>query len=208
VPAKPIPFPRTGADDRAESDAVLLAAVAAGDLGALGTVYDRHARDVWRVVARVMSGSGDVDDVVHATFLKLPELARSFDGRPSAKNWLCGIAVRLALRRGRTVERFTRMLSRFARAPWAQPTADPETQAILGEDLATLQRALEALPPKKRAVVVLVELQGMPQEEVAEVLGIPAATVRTRLFSARRALREAMGLGAATASETAGDEEP
>jgi RNA polymerase sigma-70 factor (ECF subfamily) len=189
MPSAPIPFSRS---DAAPSDPALLRAVALGDLGALGALYDRYARDVWRVVARVLNGSGDVDDVVHATFLKLPDLARGFDGRPSCRNWLCGIAVRLALRRGRTVERFTRMLSRFARAQWVQPSADPESQTIVGEDLAALRRALESLPPKKRAVVVLVELQGIPQEEVAEMLGIPAATVRTRLFSARKSLRDAM----------------
>ncbi len=186
-----MPFSRSEGASR--SDAVLLTAVAAGDLGALGVLYDRHSRDVWRVLARVMNGSADVEDVLHATFLKLPEVASSFDGRPSCRNWLCGVAVRLALRRGRTLERFTRMLSRFARAQWVQPSADPESQNILGEDLAALQRALETLPPKKRAVVVLVELQGMAQEDVARVLGIPAATVRTRLFSARRVLREALG---------------
>jgi RNA polymerase sigma-70 factor (ECF subfamily) len=184
------PFSRS--EGASQSDAVLLIAVAAGDLGALGVLYDRHSRAVWRVLARVMNGSADVEDVLHATFLKLPEVAFSFDGRPSCRNWLCGVAVRLALRRGRTLERFTRMLSRFARAQWVQPSADPESQNILSEDLAALQRALETLPPKKRAVVVLVELQGMAQEDVARVLGVPAATVRTRLFSARRVLREAL----------------
>jgi RNA polymerase sigma-70 factor, ECF subfamily len=175
------------------SDTVALKAVAAGDLSALGLIYDRHARDVWRVLSRVMSDSSDVEDVLHATFLTLPDVAASFDGRPSCRNWICGIAVRLALRRARSVRRFTRMLARFAEIAWPHSVSDPESQAMHREELATFERALASLSEKKRAVFVLVELQGLSQEDVARVLEIPAATVRTRLFSARQILREAMG---------------
>jgi RNA polymerase sigma-70 factor (ECF subfamily) len=183
--------PRLDASER--SDPALLAAVALGDLSALGVLYDRYARDVWRVLSRVMRDSSDVEDVVHATFLNLPEIAGSFDGRPSCRNWICGVAVRLALRRGRSVQRFARMLSRFAETAWHQPAADPERQAMHRQDLAAFERALSSLSEKKRAVFVLVELQGLSQEEVARLLEIPAATVRTRLFGARQILREAIG---------------
>jgi RNA polymerase sigma-70 factor (ECF subfamily) len=174
------------------SDATALKAVAVGDLGALGLIYDRYARDVWRVLSRVMSDSDDVEDVVHATFLTLPDVAASFDGRPSCRNWICGIAVRLALRRRRSLRRFTRMLARFSEIAKAETTSDPESQAIHRQDLATFERTLASLPEKKRAVFVLVELQGLSQEEVSRVLEIPAATVRTRLFSARQILRAAI----------------
>jgi RNA polymerase sigma-70 factor, ECF subfamily len=175
------------------SDAALLTAVAGGNLGALGVLYDRHARDVWRVLERVTNGANDVEDLVHTTFLKLPDIAESFDGRPSCKNWICGVAVRIALRRGRSVHRFARVLSRFAEAGALGPRADdPESQAIHREQLGTIDRALRGLSPKVRAVFVLVELQGVDQEEVARALEIPAATVRTRLFAARQKLREAV----------------
>jgi RNA polymerase sigma-70 factor (ECF subfamily) len=181
---------KLGASER--SDPAVLAAVATGDLSALGILYDRYARDVWRVLSRVMMDRSDVEDVVHATFLQLPAVAASFDGRPSCRNWICGIAVRLALRRGRSVQRFARMLSRFAQTAWAQSPPDPESQAIHRQELAAFERALGSLSEKKRAVFVLVELQGLSQEEVARVLDIPAATVRTRLFGARQILRDAV----------------
>jgi RNA polymerase sigma-70 factor (ECF subfamily) len=85
----------------ASTDAELLARVASGHLGALGELYDRYARDVWRAVRRSLPNDADVDDVVHATFLNLPRIAGAYDGRASCRNWLCGIGVRLAMRHRR-----------------------------------------------------------------------------------------------------------
>jgi RNA polymerase sigma-70 factor (ECF subfamily) len=184
---------RTRAEGDARTDAALLAALADGDLGSLGSLYDRHARTVWSVLHRVTGPGGeDVEDLVHATFLKLPELAKAFDGRPSCRNWLCGIAVHIALRRGRSLRRFAQMLSRFAGSDPGLVSGDPETQAGQREQMLAIESALLALAPKKRAVFVLVELQGLDHHEVAEALAIPVATVRTRLFHAKHALREAL----------------
>ena len=175
------------------TDVDLLAAVAAGDLGAIGVLYDRHARYVWRVLHRVTNDGSDVEDVLHVTFLHLPRLAASFDGRSSScRNWLCGIAVRLALRHGRGLKRFTAMLSRFGATARQASTIDPESQASHREELQALERALSTLSPKKRAVFVLIELQGLSHAEVADTLEIPLATVRTRLFGAKQELREAL----------------
>jgi len=174
-------------------DAALLRAVQEGDLGALGEVYDRHAKAVWRAVRRTLGHGADVDDVVHATFLRLPDLAASYDGRPSCRAWLCGIAIRLALRHKRGMGRFHRMLRAFAEGLTGRSAGDPERQASHGEELAVFEAALARMSEKKRAVFVLVELEGMTAEEAARLLGIPAATARTRLFHARAELREALG---------------
>jgi RNA polymerase sigma-70 factor (ECF subfamily) len=176
------------------SDAALLTDIAQGDLGALGVLYDRHARAVWRSVHRVTSGTGDVDDLVHATFLMVPKLAAAFDGRPSARSWLVGIATRVALRRSRTLGRFARMLARFVHVTRNADTVDPEAHAAGRERLATLERAVAKLSPAKRTVFVLIEMEGLTSEEVAEALGIPVPTVRTRLFHAKSALRAALAV--------------
>jgi len=175
-------------------DATLLAAIAKDDLGALGHLYDRHARAVWRVVHRVTSGAADVDDIVHTTFLKVPELAASFDGRPSARSWLIGIAVRFALRHMRGRGRFTRMLARFAHVTRGVDALDPEVQANGRAALAALERSLATLAPAKRVVFVMIEMEGLAHDEVARVLGVPVATVRTRLFHAKRELASAVAL--------------
>ncbi len=174
------------------SDPDLLLAVAEGDPSALGELYARYARDVWRALHRCLPDSADAEDVVHATFMKLPQIAASYDGRASCRNWLCGIAVRLALRHRRSAGRFRRMLDAFAHAVAARPGADPERTASGAEELAVLDRALAKLGKKKRVVFVLVELEELSTEETAKALEIPAATVRTRLFHARRELQQAL----------------
>jgi RNA polymerase sigma-70 factor, ECF subfamily len=174
------------------TDASLLVDIADGHLGALGELYDRYARDVWRAVRRSLPESADVDDVVHATFLNLPRIAGSYDGRASCRNWLCGIGVRLAMRHRRGAGRFRRMLGSFAQTLVGRKARDPERRASDNQELAVLERALAALTEKKRGVFVLVELEGLSAEEAAKALGIPAATARTRLFHARRELQEAL----------------
>jgi RNA polymerase sigma-70 factor (ECF subfamily) len=176
-------------------DAELLRDVADGDLRALGTLYDRYAHDVWRVAHRTVGA--DAEDVVHATFLNLPRIAAGYDGRTSCVNWLRGITVRLAIRHRRGAGRFQRMLVSFARAVTARTSrSHPEREASDSEQLRILEQALERLQPKKRAAFVLVELEGMTTEEAARALEVPAATVRTRLFNARRELKAALGEGA------------
>ncbi len=176
----------------AVTDADLLRAIAREDLGALGALYDRHATHVWRVVHRVTNGSGDVEDIVHATFLKVPQLAARFDGRASARSWLAGIAVRLALRQARTLGRLAGMLRRFAHHTPDVDRRDPEAHASGRAELATLETALSKLTPAKRAVFVLIEIEGYTHDEVAKDLAVPAATVRTRLFHAKRELQDAL----------------
>lgn len=177
------------------TDAALLADIAGGNLEPLGELYDRYARDVWRAVRRALPRGDDVEDVVHATFVNLPRIAFSYDGRANCRNWLCGIAVRLAMRHRRGIGRFRRMLGVFADAPERRPERDPERHASDNQELAVLDRALSRLSEKKRAVFVLVELEGLSAEEAARALDIPAATARTRLFHARRELQDALERG-------------
>jgi len=179
-------------DAASASDADLLVRIAQHDLGALGALYDRHMRSVWRVVYRVTNGASDVEDIVHATFLKVPQLASRFDGRPSARSWLIGIALRLAQRHARTLHRFTRMLGRFAHVTQDADRLDPESRAIGRAKLAVLERAVGKLSAPKKAVFVLIELEGLSHDDVARDLDVPLATVRTRLFHAKRELREAL----------------
>jgi RNA polymerase sigma factor (sigma-70 family) len=176
---------------RSRSDAELLRVVARGDTAALGLLYDRYARDVWTAARRVLDDTTDAEDVVQVVFVKLPTIARSYDGRASCRAWLRGIAVRIALVHRRGHRRFHRMLAMFATAPTWAPR-DPESKAAGNEELAALDRALAALSDKKRVAFTMVDLDGMTTEEVARVLEVPPATVRTRLFNARRELQAAL----------------
>jgi RNA polymerase sigma-70 factor (ECF subfamily) len=177
------------------SDAELLVEVGQGELAPLGELYDRYHADVWRVLHRMSEASSEVDDLVQATFLALPRLAGAYDGRASCKSWLVGIAVGLAARQRRSIGRLLRRLGAFRTIARLETVVDPEREAGSRQELEAFERALRSLPAKKREAFVLVELEGLSMTEAARALGIPPATVRTRLFHAKRALREAMKRG-------------
>lgn len=177
--------PRT--DRRSLSDDALIRSVASSDPAALGELYDRYAAAMWSAAARTLGSRADAWDVVHAVFLKLASIAPSYDGRSSARSWLVGIAVRVALRHRRSVRRFWNMVARAPRG--GQPRgADPESLASGRQELRQVADAFVKLSIRKRAVFTLVELEGLSTEEAARALDIPAATVRTRLHHARREL--------------------
>jgi RNA polymerase sigma-70 factor (ECF subfamily) len=176
-------------------DDELLRRIHAGDVGALGELYDRHARGVWRAVHRTLGNDADVDDVVHGLFLRMPELAHSYDGRPNAGPWLVGIGVRMALRHRRGAGRFFKMLTSFAHTVARRAPGDPETQSSQREELRAFEVAFASLGARKRAVFTLIEVEGLTTDEVAAALEIPPATVRTRLHHARRELNAAVGRG-------------
>lgn len=169
--------------------------VANGDVSALGELYDLYSDDVRRVVHRLTGGASDVEDIVHATFLELPKIAAGYDGRASCRSWLCGIASKLVLRWRRSFSRAARRLIEFRSLQDLSETATPESAVLDRERLHVLERGIAALSARKREVFVLVEVEAMSADEVAVVLGIPAATVRTRLFHAKRELREALNRG-------------
>lgn len=174
------------------SDDALLRRIAQGDLEALGELYNRHASSMWRAVARVLGSRTDARDIVHNVFLKLPKIAALYDGRADAHGWLIGIAVRTSLRHRRGTGRFLRMLTSLAQSTVAARTNSPEEVAAGRQALNRFETTFGRLSPKKRAVFVLVEIEGLTAEEASQALQVPAATVRTRLHHARRELHDAM----------------
>lgn len=170
-------------------DGELLAHVVAGDLSDLGVIFDRHALDVRRFLVRLGVGAGDVDDLVQATFLIVLTAAGSFRGGGSARAWLLGLAANVARRHRRSMARLAVRIAAWAR----EPRPDAETAASdsleVRERSARAARALARLTAKKREVFVMVAMEGLPAEAVAQALGIPVGTVWTRLHHARRELR-------------------
>lgn len=185
---------RHGTADEARSDAELMQAVARGDLGALGVVYDRYDEDVLRFLLRASAGA-DADDLLHETFLAVVTAAHSYDGRPSARPFLLGIAARLVSGRRRKVARWARAILSWGEVTATANERTPEAAASTAQEVAVFERALEDLPAEKRVVFLLSEAEGLSGEEIAVSLGIPAATVWTRLHYARAALRAALTKG-------------
>jgi RNA polymerase sigma-70 factor (ECF subfamily) len=174
-------------------DAVLCSRLASGDLSALGELYERHASAV-RAFAGRLAGAREADDIAHDAFLALARSAARYDGRAEVRAYLFGIAAMLARGRARSLARWLRTLGRVRHA--ATPAPSPEEHAASTEELRRFEGALERLDVGKRAVLLMAEVEGLSGEQIAAALGIPVATVWTRLHYARADLRRALGRGA------------
>ncbi|MET7387161.1 RNA polymerase sigma factor [Streptomyces sp. NPDC005529] len=164
-------------------------------------LYDRYAPDIHRYAARRL-GDHAADDVTADTFLTAFRVRARYDAsRASARPWLYGIAAHLIGKQRRKEVRGLRALARTGHDPvaagWVEDTAD------LVADRAPLADALAALSAADRHVLLLVAWADLPYQEVAEALGIPVGTVRSRLNRARRKVRAALGADPAFRGEVA-----
>lgn len=172
----------------ARSDGELLSAfVSDRDADAFAELVRRHGRMVLGVCRRVLGDATAADDAFQAAFLVLARRAAAVRPREQVGNWLYGVAYRTALKarsvlaRRRSREKQVDVMPERT-APPAAPHWD-DIRAVIDEELA-------ALPDKLRVPVVLCDLEGRPQREVAKHLNVPPATLATRLAAARRALAE------------------
>jgi RNA polymerase sigma-70 factor (ECF subfamily) len=169
------------------SDPDILRQLAGGEIGALGELYDRYREPVRRFVARATSDADDVDDLVHATFLAAAKSAGRYDGRPSCRPWLIGIAAQLLRRRRQSFGRFLAVVSALR---GVRPTAADPSAALQAR--SDVERALVGISEAKRITLLMAEVEGLSCAEIAAALGIPIGTVWTRLHAARRELRRVL----------------
>lgn len=211
----------TEADARGRDDAALVLAVAGGSHEALATLYDRHGDSVFATACRLTSDRGLAEEVVQETFLALWNRAESFDpSLGSLAAWLHTIArnrtvdrLRAAGRRPDLVplsvmtgggvgtadeadaDALERVLAGGAIVAGGVPARSPELAYALQELRAALQAALAAMPEAERTVIVLAYGEDLTQTEIAERLGWPLGTVKTRTRRALAHLREVLGSG-------------
>ena len=165
-------------------------AAAAPDAGSLRELYEAHAVVVRRLLLRLGIAASDVDDLLQDVFLIALRRQSEFEGRSSARTWLCGIAVKLATAHRRR----QRVRELFTRAPRSDSSeaAGPLRSAEQAQARRLVQQVLDSLSAQKRAVLVLYEVEQLSGEEIAEIVGCPLKTVWTRLFYARRDFAEAL----------------
>ncbi|MCL4683891.1 RNA polymerase sigma factor [Myxococcota bacterium] len=164
-----------------ESDEELMAAVARGDERALGILVERHTPRLHAHLTRMTGSGDDAEDLLQETWLRVARGARSFqEGRP-VRPWLFGIASNLArdFHRRRSVRRHVRHDASPGQTP---PGARPlETIA--------LRDRVRRLPDRLREILWLRFYEGFTEAEMAEALGIPRGTVKSRLHGAIRELK-------------------
>jgi RNA polymerase sigma-70 factor (ECF subfamily) len=173
---------------QATSDEVLIGRIAAGDRLAMQVLYARHHVRVYRFVLRLVRNESMAEDLISEVFLDVWRQAGKFEGRAAVSTWLLAIARFKALSELR--RRPEEELSEEA-AGAIEDTADTPDVALEKKDKGELLRkCLTELSPEHREIIDLVYYHEKSVEEVAEIVGIPEATVKTRMFYARKKLAE------------------
>lgn len=185
------PPPDAGITVAAHADDGLIAAAAAGDGGAFGTLVERYERAVYHLAARTLRDGEEAKDAVQEAWVKAYRALGTF--RPGAKfsTWIFTICYRVCCDRIANRKRIS-----SAEIPdFADPAEGPELLYEAAEAAGALRAAIAALPEKYRVAITLYHLQGKQYDEIAAVLGLPLGTVKTHLFRAKDLLRAALGSG-------------
>lgn len=166
-------------------------------------LYDRYAPDIHRYATRRL-GAGAADDITAETFLIAFRTRVRYDtDRPNARPWLYGIAGNLIGKQRRAEVRSLRALARTGHDPVAESWAERADARVTAQSAhAPLAGALVGLSAGDRHVLLLVAWADLTYTEVAEALGIPVGTVRSRLNRARRKVRSALGADPAFTLDT------
>jgi len=172
------------------------------ETSAFAASVTRHRDDVYKLAFRLLGNRADAEDIVQETFLHAWRAISSFDRKAGIRTWLHRIAVNAAGMHWRAARRRptgllqdllpdfdeTAAAAMFGAEPgWIRRADDLIEQK---QSVHKVQRALDAIGERYRAILALRDLQGESTEEVSRVLGISPANVRQRLLRARRALRD------------------
>lgn len=198
--AEPPPYAGANGPDRwrvfpivSESSALILPTIrsvetprAADPAERLGALFDAHHARLYRLARRMVADAEEARDLVQEAFLRA---ARHFGSVPAeeagAGAWLSRVVVNLCLDRRRRLEVRRRAAETVLRPVEAAAESGPESRAVAR---LAVERALATLPPRRRAVVVLHELEERPVAEIARLLDLARVTVRWHLAAGRRDL--------------------
>ncbi|MBB6174713.1 RNA polymerase sigma-70 factor (ECF subfamily) [Nocardiopsis mwathae] len=179
-------------DTDADTDRGLLAAAAAGDQSALRGLYERHSAAMLRLLRRLTSDRATAEELLQESWLAVWRSARTFRGESSVRGWLLGVARRQAHNRLRRIEPVQVALDAEDVCHPVDRGADVEAKVLAAAGHREILAAIAALPRRHREVVVLALVEELPYADIAEVLGIPVGTVKSRMTKARALLCAAL----------------
>jgi RNA polymerase sigma-70 factor (ECF subfamily) len=196
-------------------DVALLGAHRDGDPDAFGVLFTRHRDRLWAVALRTTGNPEDAADALQEAMISAFRRAAGFRGDALVTTWLHRIVVNASLDRLRRnkvraaqplPDDLEEYAGRGAVLATGDTSTDPEAQAVLTDRRDAVLAALDQLPPDQKAALVLVDLEGYPVEQVAEMLECPTGTVKSRCARGRARLavllRESGLDGTTSASET------
>ena len=165
---------------------------------AYGELVRRYQRKMYALAYNMTSSKEDAEDLVQDVFIKAYKSLKYFQGNASFYTWVYRIAVNKSINHLKKRNRRTAMsldsmdegVERDKHYVELMARESPFRDADMNEIQEKLNRALQKLSEKHRAVVVLHDIQGVPHEEIAKMLGCSSGTVRSRIFYARQFLQQ------------------
>ena len=179
------------------TEALLIDDLREGDMAALAILVEKYQRLVYRVAVQITKNHEDADDVMQDTFLKVYDSIHNFRNESTFETWLYRIVVNHALNvvncRKRRRESPLSAISDTALHPALKRNMDRMNDPHLNAEKQELRKwvteAVDSLPLKHRAVVILHEFEGLTHSKIASILNCSEGTVRSRLHYARKKLR-------------------
>ena len=182
----------SGIDSEAEEFIVLLKRAIAGDVSAFERIIVRYERRVLSLAWRLLGKQEDAQDASQEVFFRAFRYLHRFDSRRPFEPWLMKMAVNVCHDLGKKRQRQPEGL----RDPdTVQATGSPHDDLHYEEQRKILYKALQELPEKERAAIVLRDIEGLSTAEVAEILNSSEATVRSQICTARLKIRKAVERG-------------
>jgi len=186
------PEPAEGPTDRE-----LVALAQKQDVEAYNELIRRYHRKIYALVYNMTSNKEDAEDLVQEVFFKAYSALKNFKGDSSFYTWVYRIAVNRTInfvkkrkkRQGFSLDDVDSGMERDPAYVELSSKESPYRDATISELQEKLNTVLQKLSEKHRAVVVLHDIQGVPHEEIARMLGVSSGTVRSRLFYARQLLQ-------------------
>ncbi len=180
-----------------EGDQLLVERARAGERAAFDLLVAKYQRRLMRLLARLLNDPAEAEDVVQETFIKAYRALRHFRGDAAFYTWLYRIGIN-------TAKNALLMRKRLAASSPVEPAVikpdgggeeerlrdinTPESMLASKQIAQTVNAAMDALPIDLRTAIALREIEGLSYEEIAQIMGCPIGTVRSRIFRAREAI--------------------
>ena len=175
-------LPNTAPDLTAADDRTLVEAFLAGRREAFDVIVLRHRRQVYQVCFRFVNNHEDASDLTQDVFIRAFKGLRNFKGDAALATWLYRVGVNVCLNRAALKRAPIEPLDAMPRSD--DRAANPLEEVLRGERATAVKAAIERLPPKQRATLVLRVYQELSHQEIAEVLGSTVGAVKANFFHA------------------------
>ncbi len=158
-----------------------------GDTGAFEEILGRYEKPVYNAILRLGTSRDEARDISQQVFMKIYERLASYDPAHKFFSWLYRVAINETINHMKSQRHWEPLTETLV---YQQP--DPEQQLAAAEEERVMQKALMALDLKYRLALIVRHFLHLSYEEAADVLSVPVKTVKSRLFTARQLLREAI----------------